>query len=58
MRPLTLTDFFAPLSELYCGSVSEYEMFCKFTHTITGIKERLDAIAEGDDPKKKKKKKR
>jgi hypothetical protein len=55
MRPLSLTDFFAPLSELYCCSAEEYKLFTDFTHTITGIKDRLKALAEPDDPKKKKK---
>jgi len=53
MRPLTLTDFFTPLSELYCCSAEEYALFAGFTHQITGIKDRLKALEEPDDPKKK-----
>jgi hypothetical protein len=55
MRPLNLSDFFAPLSELYCCSAEEYKLFSDFTHSITGIKDRLKALEEPDDPKKKKK---
>lgn len=54
MRPLTLTDFFTPLSELYCCSAEEYALFAAFTHQITGIKDRLKELQEPDDPKKKK----
>ena len=55
MRPLTLSDFFHPLSELYCCSAEEYTLMANFTHVITGIKDRLKALQEPDDPKNKKK---
>lgn len=56
MRPLMLTDFSTPLSEVYSCFEEEYKLMTNFTHLITGIKDRQKAIAEEDDPKKKKKK--
>lgn len=63
-RPLTLADFFGPLSNCQVTMDDQYETLKTFTDEITGDKkqrDKLKALADGEDPgaaggKKKKKK--
>ena len=63
-RPLTLADFFGPLSNCAVTMDDQYDTIKTFTDVITGDKkqrERMAALLAGDDPdagggKKKKKK--
>ena len=63
-RPLTLADFFGPLSNCQVTMDDQYESLKGFTDDITGDKkqrDKLKALADGEDPdagggKKKKKK--
>jgi len=58
MRPITIEDFIGPLSNSYCCSAEEYQLFRDFNDAVTGVKDRRNAkLQPEDDPKAPKKKK-